>query len=109
LNSIFSNVKKNTKKSKTIANLIIKTSSSFNNNVIIIEDLNNNDQYYAIRVFALEDNNDFLSILFFRLSLNRFTLLNFIKLEKSKIAKQFRKFTSFTKFTKNKKISKKSK
>jgi len=36
-------------------------------------------------------------------------LLEFIKLEKNKIAKQFRKSIAFTKFVKSKKISKKSK
>ncbi len=87
MNNIFFNIEKNTKKSKIIVNLVTKASSSFNNNAIITKDLNNNNQYYAIRVFALEDNNNFLSILSFRLSLNRLTLLKFIKLEKNKIAK----------------------
>jgi len=109
LNSILSNVEKNTKKLKTIVDFIIEASSSSNNDAIIIEDLNNNNQYYAIRIFTLEDNDNFLSILSFKSSLNRFILLEFIKLERSKIAKQFRKSISFTKFVKDKKISKRSK
>ncbi len=109
LNSILSNVEKNSKKFKTIVDFIIEASSSSNNDAIIIEDLNNNNQYYAIRIFTLEDNDNFLSILSFKSSLNRFILLEFIKLERSKIAKQFRKSISFTKFVKDKKISKESK
>ncbi len=109
MNSILSNVEKNTKKLKTIVDFIIEASSSSNNDAIIIEDLNNNNQYYAIRIFTLEDNDNFLSILSFKSSLNRFILLEFIKLERSKIAKQFRKSISFTNFVKDKKISKRSK
>jgi len=109
LNNIFSNIEKNAKKSKIIANLVIETSFSSNNNAIIIEDLNNNNQYYAIKVFALEDNDNFLSILFFKSFLNKSILLEFIKLERSKITKQFRKSTSFIKFARNKKISKRFK
>ena len=109
LNSIFFNIEKNAKKSKTIANLVTKASSSSNNNAIIIEDLNNNNQYHAIRIFASKDNNDFSFILFSRSSLNKSTSLESIKLEKSKITKQSWKSISFTKFAKNKKISKRFK
>jgi len=84
LNSIFFNIEKNAKKSKTIANLVTKASSSSNNNAIIIEDLNNNNQYHAIRIFASKDNNDFSFILFSRSSLNKSTSLESIKLEKAK-------------------------
>jgi len=50
-----------------------------------------------------------LSILSSKLSLNKSILLKFIKLEKNKIAKQFRKSISFIEFAKNKKISKRFK
>ncbi len=109
MNSIFSNVEKNAKKSRIIANFVTRANSSSNNNTIITRDLNNNNQYYVIKIFALEDDNNFLSILSSRLSLNRFILLKFIKLKRNKIAKQFRKSISFTKFARNKKISKRSK
>jgi len=88
LNSIFFNIKKNAKKSKTIANLITKASSFSNNNTIIIEDLNNNNQYYAIRIFASKDDNDFSFILFFRSFLNKSISLESIKFERNKITKQ---------------------
>ena len=113
MNSIFSNVEKNAnnneKKLETTTNIVIEASSSPNNDAIMIEDLNDNDQYYAIRIFALEDDDNFWSILSSRSSLNRFTSLEFIELEKSKIAKQFRKSIAFAKFARDKKISKKSK
>jgi len=91
LNSIPSNVEKNAnnneKKLRTIANIIIEASSSSNDDAIMIEGLNNDDQYYAMRAFALEDNDDFSSILSSRSPLNRSTSLESIKLERSKIAK----------------------
>jgi len=108
LNSIFFDAKNNTKKSK-IANLVTKTSSLSNNNAIIIEDLNNKDKIaYILKVFVLEDNNN-LSIISSKSSLNRFILLEFIKFERSKTTKQSRKSIALVKFANNKKILKRSK
>jgi len=113
LNSILFDVEKNAnnngKKLETIANIVIEASSSSNNDAIMTKDLNDNDQYYAMRAFALEDNDNFSSILSFRSPSNRSTSLEFIKLEKSKIAKQFRKSIASTKFAKSKKFSKRFK
>ena len=51
-------------------------------------DLNDNDQYYAMRAFASKDDDDFSPILSSRSPSNRSTLLESIKFERSKIAKQ---------------------
>jgi hypothetical protein len=91
LNSILSNVEKNAnnngKKLETIANIVTKASSPPNNDAIMTKDLNDNNQYYAIRVFASKDDDDFPSILSSRSPSNRSTSLKFIELERSKIAK----------------------
>ncbi len=91
MNSIFSNVEKNAnnneKKLETIANIVIEASPSSNDDAIMTKDLNDDDQYYAMRIFALEDDDDFSSILSSRSPSNRFTSLEFIELERSKIAK----------------------
>jgi len=86
LNSIFSNAKNNTKKSK-VANLVIETNSSSNNNTIIIKDLNNKNKIaYILRVFVLKNNNN-LFIVFSRFFLDKFISLKFTKLKRSKITK----------------------
>jgi len=75
----------------------------------MIGDLNDDDQYYAMRAFALEDDDDFSSILSSRSPSNRSTSSKFIELERSKIAKQSQKSIASTKFIESKKISKRSK
>ncbi len=113
MNSILFNVEKNAnnnkKKLETIANIVTKASFSSNDNTIMTKDLNNNDQYYAIKAFALKDDNNFSSILSSRSSLNRSTSLKFIEFERNKIAKQSWKSIASTKFARDKKISKRFK
>jgi hypothetical protein len=78
LNSILFDVEKNAnnneKKLETIANIVIKASFSSNNDAIMTKDLNDNDQYYAIRVFALFDDDNFSPILSSKSPSNRFML-----------------------------------
>ncbi len=66
---------------------LTKISLSSNNNTIIIEDLKNeNNIAYILKVFVLENNNN-LSIIFSRSSLDKLILLEFTKFERRKIAK----------------------
>jgi len=70
-----------------IAIFLTKISLSSNNNTIIIEDLKNeNNIAYTLKVFVLENNNN-LSIIFSRSSLDKLILLEFTKFERRKIAK----------------------
>jgi len=82
--------------------------SPLNDNAIITGDLNDNE-YHTMRVFALEDEDDYLPIASSRPPANKLTLSEPIELQRSKTAKQSRKPTACAKFAGDKKTSKRSK